>query len=164
MAIILGNTSWSPSEFQKDISLDSGQAGNSALQRVVNAENRSWLNANNYLFAFPRREFFVGPDYVVLNPNLTRTMFRFRAHNPVGLVSLRFIVRGSYAGGTGATIRVRENGTSIGSIALGAAVTTQTVNASIISLGDVVLEIEIVTAVGSTATVREIWLGWGTFT
>lgn len=164
MAIILGTSPWSPSEFQKDISLDSGQAGNSALQRVVNAENRSWLDANNYLFAFPRREFFVGPDFVVLNPNLTRTMFRFRAHNPVGLVSLRFIVRGSYAGGTGATIRVRENGTSIGSIALGAAVTTQTVSASIISLGDVVLEIEIVTAIGSTATVREIWLGWGTFT
>ena len=164
MAITLGNTTWSPSEFNKDIPLDSGQPGNSALQRVADAENRSWLDCNNYLFAFPRREFFVGPDYVVLNPSLTRTVFRFRAHNPVGLVSLRLIVRGSYAGGTGATVRLREDGTSIGSIALAGAVSTQTVNAGIISLGDVVYEIEIVTAAGSTATVREIWLGWGTFT
>ena len=164
MAITLGNSTWSPSEFQKDIPLDSYQPGNSALQRVADAENRSWLDCNNYLFAFPRREFFVGPDYVVLNPNLTRTVFRFRAHNPVGLISQRFIVRGSYAGGTGATVRLREDGTSIGTITLGAAVTTQTVNAGIVSLGDVVYEIEIVTAIGSTATVREIWLGWGTFT
>ena len=164
MAIILGNTTWSPSEFQKDIPLDSGQPGNSALQRVANAENRSWLDCNNYLFAFPRREFFVGPDYVVLNPNLTRTIFRFRAHNPVGLISQRFIVRGSYAGGTGATVRLREDGTAIGNIALAGAITTQTTNAGIVSLGDVVYEIEITTAIGSTATVREIWLGWGTFT
>lgn len=164
MAITLGNSTWSPDSFQKDAPLDSYQPGNSALQRVADAENRSWLDCNNYLFAFPRREFFVGPDYVVLNPNLTRTVFQFRAHNPVGLISQRFIVRGSYAGGTGATVRLREDGAAIGNIALGAAVTTQTVNAGIVSLGDVVYEIEIVTAIGSTATVREIWLGWGTFT
>lgn len=164
MAINLGNATWSPSEFQKDMPLDSYQPGNSALQRVVDAENRSWLDCNNYLFAFPRRESFAPTSYVVLNPNLTSTVFRFRAHNPVGLVSVRFIVRGGYAGGTGATVRLREDGTAIGNIALAGAITTQTTNAGIISLGDVVYEIEIVTAVGSTATVREIWVSWGTFT
>jgi hypothetical protein len=164
MAITLGNTTWSPSEFQKDIPLDSGQPGNSALQRVADAENRSWLDCNNYLFAFPRREFFVGPDYVVLNPSLTRTIFRFRAHNPVGLVDLRLIVRGSYAGGTGASLLLDENGTLINTVALTTTITTITTLAPVLSLGDVVYTIRVSTNAGSTATVREIWLGWGAFT
>jgi len=164
MAINLGNTTWSPSEFQKDIPLDSGQPGNSALQRVADAENRSWLNCNNYIFAFPRREFFTSPDYVLLNPNLTATVFRWRAHNPVGLVSLRFIVRGSYAAGTGARVRLREDGLSISTINLGPAIATQTNNPAILNLGDRVYTIDVETDVGSVATVREIWVSWGTFT
>lgn len=164
MAINLGNSTWSPDSFQKDAPLDSYQPGNSALQRVADAENRSWLDCNNYLFAFPRREFFVGPDYVVLNGNLTRTVFRFRAHNPVGLVDLRFIVRGSYAGGSIANLRLKENGTTIATVSLTGAIITHTVNGNILALGDRIYTIEISTGIGSTATVREIWLGWGTFT
>ena len=39
MAIIVNSTAtWSPSQFQKGIALDSNDPGNSALQAVVNAE------------------------------------------------------------------------------------------------------------------------------
>jgi len=164
MSIVLGNLTWSPSEIQKDIPLDSGQPGNSALQRVVNALNRSYLDCDNYIFAFPRTETFPPNPDVVINGNLTVTVFKFRAHNPLGLINLRLIVNGSYAGGTGATVNLLENGFPIGTINLPAVAGTQTVLAPVISLGDVTYEIEIVTQLLSVATVRAIWVSWGDLT
>jgi len=53
MAIILGSDPWSPSLFQSGVPIDSNDSGNSVVQRVLNAENRSWLDCRNYVFRFP---------------------------------------------------------------------------------------------------------------
>jgi len=56
MAVNLYSGTWSPSELQKDVALNSYRPGDSALQRIADQQNQSWLDAKNYLFAFPRTE------------------------------------------------------------------------------------------------------------
>lgn len=164
MAISLYSGTWSPSELQKDVALNSYRPGDSALQRIANQANQSWIDAQNYLFAFPRTEILGTPPAVTLNGGLIRTCFRFRVHNPVNLESLRLIVRGSYAGGTGAEVRLRDNGTLIATINLAAAVSTQTILGLVLGLGDRTYTIEVQTQAGSVATIVGIWVSWGDFT
>lgn len=164
MAVVLYTGTWSPSDLQKNIGLNSFRPGDSALQRIANQQNQSWIDAKNYLFAFPRSEILTAPATVTLNGGLIRTLFRFRAHNPIGLESLRFIVRGSYAGGTGANIRIRDNGSTIAIITLAAAVSTQTILGLVLGLGDRTYTIEVQTQAGSVATMVGIWVSWGDFT
>jgi hypothetical protein len=159
MAVITNsNASWSPSQLQKGVPLDSNNPGNSALQAMVDAENRAWLRTKNYLFAY------IGSTVGnTLNPNLNVTVFRFRAHNPVGLINLRFQVFGQYVGGTGADVRLVENGTTIATISLTAANITHTAFGTVIALGDRVYTIEVQTQIGSTAEFPGIWVSWGDF-
>lgn len=158
MAVIVGSATWSPSEFQKNAPLDSGQPGNAALQRVLDAENRSWFDCKNYLFTRVTNEVAA-----TFNPGLTVTVFRFRAHNPVGLASLRLSVRGRYAGGTGAAVRLNDNGAPIATINLAAATSTQTLLGLVGGLGDRTYTIQVITQAGSTGYAPAIWVSWGTF-
>jgi hypothetical protein len=164
MAINLYSGTWSPSELQQNVALNSYQPGNSALQRIANQQNQSWIDTKNYLFAFPRTERLGSAPAVTLNGGLIRTIFGFRAHNPVGLESLRLIVRGFYTGGTGANVRIRDNGTTIATINLAAAVSTQTILGLVLGLGDRTYTIEVQTQSGSVATMSGLWVSWGDFT
>lgn len=159
MAVIVNSiATWSPSQLQKGIALDSGSPGNSALQAMVDAENRAWLASKNYLFAW-----YAPAVESQLDPNLNVTVFRFQAHNPVGLINLRFQVRGRYVGGTGAQVRLVDNGTTIATINLTAATIVHTAFGTIGGLGDRVYTIEVQTQVGSTAEFPGIWVSWGDF-
>jgi hypothetical protein len=156
MAVIINSTaSWSPSQLQKGVPLDSNNPGNSALQAMVDAENRAWLASKNYLFAFNCL-----PGFSSLNPNLTRDVFRFRAHNPVGLINLRFQVRGVYAGGTGAQLALKDNGLIIAAVNLSTTTTTQTAIGPVGGLGDRTYTIEVKTNPGSTVQFTLIWVSW----
>jgi hypothetical protein len=163
MAIILGSDPWSPSLFQSGVPIDSNDPGNSAVQRVLNAENRSWLDCRNYVFRFPGGLSASLTTNYVLNGNLTRIAFLWRGHNPVGLINYRFIVDGEYAGGTGAVVQLRENGVLIASINLAAATSTQDAFGTI-TPGTRDYTIQVQTGVGSTATVRNVWVTWADFT
>lgn len=159
MAVITNsNASWSPSQLQKGIALDSGSPGNSALQAMVDAENRAWLTSKNYLFAW-----YAPAADSTLDPNLNVTVFRFRAHNPVGLVNLRFQVRGRYVGGFGAVVRLVDNATTIATINLTAATIVHTATATVGGLGDRIYTIQVQTQIGSTAEFPGIWVSWGDF-
>lgn len=159
MAVITNSTaSWSPSQLQKGVPLDSNNPGNSALQAMVDAENRAWLTPKNYLFAYNS-----SPSPTTLNANLTRDVFRFRAHNPVGLVDLRFQVAGSYAGGTGANVYLKDNGVAIATINLTPTTIVHTATGPVGGLGDRTYTIEVKTDPGSTATFSRIWVSWGAF-
>lgn len=159
MAVITNsNASWSPSQFQKGIALDSNDPGNSALQAVVDAENRSWLDAKNYLFAW-----YAPAADSQLDPSANFTVFRFRAHNPVGLVDLRFQVRGRYVAGTGAQVRLHDNGVNIATINLTTVTTNHTATGVVGGLGDRIYTIQVQTQLGSTAEFPGIWVSWGTF-
>jgi hypothetical protein len=160
MAVITSSTaSWSPSQLQKGVHLDSNNPGNSALQAMVDAENRAWLTPKNYLFSY-----IANVSVSTLNPSLNEIVFRFRAHNPVGLVDLRFQVRGRYVGGTGASVRLADNGINIATINLTTTTTTQTATGTVFGLGDRTYTIRVVTQLGSTAEFPGIWVSWGTFT
>jgi hypothetical protein len=160
MAIIVNSiATWSPSQFQKGIALDSNDPGNSALQAVVDAENRSWLDVKNYLFAW-----YAPAADSELDPSSNFTVFRFRAHNPVGLVDLRFQVRGRYVSGTGAQVRLHDNGTGIATINLTTTTINHTATGIVGGLGDRTYTIQVQTQVGSTAEFPGIWVSWGTFT
>ena len=160
MAVITSSTaSWSPSQLQKGVHLDSNNSGNSALQAMVDAENRAWLTPKNYLFSY-----IANVSVSTLNPSLNEIVFRFRAHNPVGLVNLRFQVRGQYVGGVGASVRLVDNGVTIATINLTTTTTTQTATATVGGLGDRTYTIRVVTLAGSTAEFPGIWVSWGTFT
>ena len=159
MAVITNSiASWSPSQLQKGIALDSNDPGNSALQAMVDAENRAWLTSKNYLFAW-----YAPAADSTLDPNLNVTMFRFRAHNPVGLVNLRFQVRGRYVGGFGADVRLVDNATTIATINLTAATIVHTATATVGGLGDRIYTIQVQTQIGSTAEFPGIWVSWGDF-
>jgi hypothetical protein len=159
MAVITNSTaSWSPSQLQKGVPLDSNNPGNSALQAMVDAENQAWFLAKNYLFAY-----IANVAVSELGSNLSETVFRFRAHNPVGLVSLRFQVWGQYVGGFGASVRLVDNGVTIATINLTTTFTTQTATATVGGLGDRTYTIRVVTQLGSTAEFPGIWVSWGTF-
>ena len=159
MAVIVNSTAtWSPSQLQKGIALDSGNPGNSALQAMVDAENRAWLASKNYLFAW----YALAADSQ-LDPSLSEIVFRFRAHNPVGLVNLRFQVRGRYVGGVGADVRLIENGVTRATINLTTTTTNHTATAIAGSLGDRTYTIRVVTLAGSTAEFPGIWVSWGDF-
>jgi len=160
MAIIVNSTAtWSPSQFQKGIALDSNDPGNSALQAVVDAENRSWLDVKNYLFAW-----YAPASDSELDPSSNLTVFRFRAHNPVGLVDLRFQVRGRYVSGTGAQVRLHDNGTGIATINLTTSTINHTATGIVGGLGDRTYTIQVQTQIGSTAEFPGIWVSWGTLT
>ena len=163
MAIILGSDPWSPSLFQSGVPIDSNDPGNSAVQRVLNAENRSWLDCRNYVFRYPGGFSASLTTNYVLNGNLTRIAFLWRGHNPTGLINYRFIVDGEYAGGPGAVVQLRENGVLIASINLAAATSTQDAFGTI-TPGTQDYTIQVQTGVGSTATVRNIWVTWADFT
>ena len=159
MAIIVNSTaSWSPSQLQKGVPLDSNDPGNSALQAVVDAENRAWLDSKNYLFSW-----YAPAADSQLDPNLSEIVFRFRAHNPVGLQDLRFQVRGRYVGGIGADVRLIENGVTRATINLTTTTTNHTATATAGSLGDRTYTIRVVTLAGSTAEFPGIWVSWGAF-
>jgi hypothetical protein len=159
MAVIVNSiATWSPSQFQKGIALDSGNPGNSALQAVVDAENRAWLASKNYLFSW-----YAPAVNSTLNPSLNVTVFRFQAHNPVGLQSLRFQVRGRYVGGTGAQVRLVDNGVTIATINLTTSTIVHTATATVGGLGDRTYTIQVQTQVGSTAEFPGIWVSWGDF-
>ena len=159
MAVITNSTAtWSPSQFQKGIALDSNDPGNSALQAVVNAENRAWLDSKNYLFSW-----YAPAADSQLDPSANVTMFRFRAHNPVGLVNLRFQVRGRYVAGTGAQVRLVDNGTTIATINLTTTTTNHTATGIVGGLGDRTYTIQVQTQLGSTAEFPGIWVSWGAF-
>lgn len=156
MAVITNSTaSWSPSQLQKGVPLDSNNPGSSALQAMVDAENRAWLDSKNYLFAYNS-----SPSPTTLNSNLTRDVFRFRAHNPVGLVNLRFQVAGSYAGGTGAQLALKDNGLIIAAVNLATTTIVHTATGPVGGLGDRTYTIEVKTDPGSTATFSRIWVSW----
>jgi len=160
MAIIVNSTAtWSPSQFQKGIALDSNDPGNSALQAVVDAENRAWLDVKNYLFAW-----YAPAADSELDPSSNFTVFRFRAHNPVGLVDLRFQVRGRYVSGTGAQVRLHDNGTGIATINLTTTTINHTTTGIVGGLGDRTYTIQVQTQIGSTAEFPGIWVSWNTFT
>lgn len=159
MAVITNSTaSWSPSQLQKGVHLDSNNPGNSALQAMVDAENRAWLDSKNYLFAYNST-----PSPTTLNPNLTRDVFRFRAHNPVGLINLRFQVSGVYVGGTGANLYLKDNGVAIATINLTTTTIVHTATGPVGGLGDRTYTIEVKTDPGSTATFSRIWVSWDAF-
>lgn len=160
MAVIINATaSWSPSQLQKGVPLDSNNPGNSALQAIADAENRAWLTSKNYLFAYNSV-----PSPTTLNPNLTRDVFRFRAHNPVGLVDLRFQVRGVFTGGSGAQLSLKDNGVVIALINLTATTIIHTAAGPVGGLGDRTYTIEVKTNPGSTAEFSQIWVSWGLLT
>lgn len=159
MAVIINSTAtWSPSQLQKGVALDSNDPGNSALQAVVDAENRAWLASKNYLFAW----YALAADSQ-LDPSANVTMFRFRAHNPVGLVNLRFQVRGRYVAGTGAQVRLHDNGVNIATINLTTVTTNHTATGVVGGLGDRTYTIQVQTQLGSTAEFPGIWVSWGDF-
>ena len=159
MAIIVNSTAtWSPSQFQKGIALDSNDPGNSALQAVVDAENRAWLDSKNYLFSW-----YAPAADSQLDPNLSEIVFRFRAHNPVGLQDLRFQVRGRYVAGTGAQVRLHDNGVNIATINLTTTTTNHTATGIVGGLGDRIYTIQVQTQLGSTAEFPGIWVSWGAF-
>lgn len=159
MAVITNsNASWSPSQLQKGIALDSNDPGNSALQAMVDAENRAWLTSKNYLFAW-----YAPAVESQLDPSANFTVFRFRAHNPVGLVNLRFQVRGRYVGGMGAQVRLHDNGVNIATINLTTATIVHTATGVVGGLGDRIYTIQVQTQLGSTAEFPGIWVSWGDF-
>lgn len=162
MAVLLGSLSWPPSDFQAGRPINSDRPGDSALQRVANALNRSWLDCANYLFAYPSGLSPSATTNVTLNGGLTATAFRFRAHNPVGLVNLRFIVEGRYVGGTGAVVRLKEGGVTIATATLTTSFAASTTFGTVAS-GDQTYTIEVETQASSVATVRNIWVSWGDF-
>lgn len=157
MAVITNSVAtWSPSQLTKGVALDSNDPGNSALQAMVDAENRAWLDAKNYLFAW-----YAPAADSTLNPSKDEDVFRFRAHNPVGLVNFRFIVRGRYLGGTGAQVRLVDASTTIATINLTTSTINHTAAATPLALGDRNYRIRVVTQSGSTAEFPGIWLSWG---
>jgi hypothetical protein len=159
MAVITNSTaSWSPSQLQKGVHLDSNNPGSSALQAMVDAENRAWLTSKNYLFSYVR-----SVSVSTLDPSANFTVFRFRAHNPVGLVNLRFQVRGRYVAGTGAQVRLHDNGVNIATINLTTTTTNHTATGIVGGLGDRTYTIQVQTQLGSTAEFPGIWVSWGTF-
>ena len=163
MAVVLGSTTWPPSDFQAGIPVNSGRPGDSALQRAANALNRSWLDCDTYMFTYPNGLSASVTTNVTLNGSLTRTAFRFRSHNPTGMTTLRFIVEGRYVGGTGAVVRLKQGGVTVATINLTTSFASATASAAITS-GDQVYTIEIQTQAVSVATVRNIWVSWGDFT
>jgi len=159
MAVIINSiATWSPSQLQKGVALDSNDPGNSALQAVVDAENRAWLDSKNYLFSW-----YAPAADSQLDPSANVTMFRFRAHNPVGLVNLRFQVRGRYVAGTGAQVRLHDNAVNIATINLTTTTTVHTATGIVGGLGDRIYTIQVQTQLGSTAEFPGIWVSWGTF-
>lgn len=159
MAVIVNSiATWSPSQLQKGIALDSGSPGNSALQAVVDAENRAWLASKNYLFSW-----YAPAVNSTLDPSLNVTVFRFQAHNPVGLINLRFQVRGRYVGGTGAQVRLVDNGVTIATINLTTSTIVHTAFGTIGGLADRTYTIQVQTQVGSTAEFPGVWVSWGDF-
>ena len=162
MAIILGSDPWSPSLFQSGVPIDSNDPGNSAVQRVLNAENRSWLDCRNYVFRYPGGFSASLTTNYVLNSNLIRIAFLWRGHNPTGLINYRFIVDGEYAGGPGAVVQLRENGVLIATINLAAVNSIQDAFGTI-TTGTQDYTIQVQTGLGSTATLRNIWVTWADF-
>jgi hypothetical protein len=159
MAVITNsNASWSPSQLQKGVALDSNNPGNSALQAMVDAENRAWLTPTTYLFTH-----LASVPFSTLDPSANFTVFRFRAHNPVGLVNLRFQVLGRYVGGMGAQVRLHDNGVNIATINLTAATIVHTATGVVGGLGDRTYTIQVQTQLGSTAEFPGIWVSWGAF-
>jgi len=159
MAVIINSiATWSPSQLQKGVALDSNDPGNSALQAVVDAENRAWLDSKNYLFSW-----YAPAADSQLDPSANVTMFRFRAHNPVGLVNLRFQVRGRYVAGAGAQVRLHDNAVNIATINLTTTTTVHTATGIVGGLGDRIYTIQVQTQLGSTAEFPGIWVSWGTF-
>lgn len=162
MAVILGNKTWSPGSLQRGVALNTDTPGDSTLQRVLNALNRSWLDVRNYVFAYPRGTSPSATTNVTLNGGLTATAFRFRAHNPVGLQNLQFVVEGRYVGGTGAVVRLKEGGITIATATLTTSFAASTTFGTI-TAGDQTYTIEVETQASSVATVRNIWVSWGDF-
>jgi hypothetical protein len=159
MAIVLGSSTWSPSTFQAGVPIDSNNPGDSSLQRVADALNRSWLDCDNYVFVFPGGSAF---GDLTVNPSLTVTAFSWRAHNPTGLVNLRFTVEGRYTGGTGAVVRLKQGGVTIATRTLSTTYAAATAFGTV-TAGTQAYTIEVQTQAGSTADVRNIWLSWGDF-
>ena len=162
MAIVLGSDPWSPSLFQSGVPIDSNDPGNAAVQRVLNAENRSWLDCRNYVFRFPGGSSASATTNYVLNGGLIRNAFLWRGHNPVGLVNYRMIVDGEYAGGAGAVVQLRENGVLLATINLAAVNSIQDAFGTI-TTGTQDYTIQVQTGAGSTATVRNVWVTWADF-
>ena len=162
MAVLLGDKTWSPGSLQRGVAINADSPGDSTLQRALNALNRSWLDVRNYVFAYPRGTSPSLTTDVTLNASLTSTAFRFRAHNPVGLQNLLFVVEGRYVGGTGAVARLKEGGVTIATATLTTSFAASTTSGAV-TAGDQTYTIEVQTQAGSVATVRNIWVSWGDF-
>ncbi len=158
MAVVLGSSPWVPSELQQ------GRPFGTVLQAALDAANRAWLDARNYVFAFPRgasesqtTDFqwsATGADLV--------TPWKWRTHNPTGVSQVSLTVRGSRTAAT-VVVQLLEGASVIGNITLAGSTSTQTVLCDI-TPGDQSYSLAVLTTTASVVRVREIWVSWGTFT
>lgn len=160
MTITLGTELWSTDEFGVDEPLD----GNSLRgypeppwQRVLDATNRSWLDARNWLMTWPAGRY--GLTTMSVPASVTaRTLWRFRGHTTTGLDTLYV---GIAAVSTGATMTLFRDGVAVSSaIALPGTLSTVWAQRDAGAEGDHLWELKITTTGGSATTIHAVWVGW----
>jgi hypothetical protein len=165
MAVVLGSTTWPPSDIQQGVPLDSDRPGDSALQRAANAANRAWRDARNFIYAYPRQR---QPSGVLSRFELPAStasvaLAQWMAHVPEGAITWSLTVRCVVVGTGTAPVQLRQDGSVIATVTATTTNTTTTAFGGVMP-GDSLFSITAQTGAGQVLRVSQIWVSWADFT